>query len=254
MMMKQGDIAQCLWHHLSETAQNVPVEDVRIGLGYAGVRLAGERLGVAAILRHELEAGCTTIDQAGTLTSLGAVQLLRHLIDGRNPLDKALGLATANALISPDAEQEEKDTLEMIHLTPHDRVAMVGFFGPLIAKIRDTGAKLSIIERDSRRTEVSDEQTKERILEECTVAIITATALVTNTLEEILNSLGTPRHVAVIGPSTPLCKEAFEGTPVTHLGGSAIVDIPKILQIISEGGGTPAMRPYLRFVNILLRG
>ncbi|MGE5799106.1 MAG: Rossmann-like domain-containing protein, partial [Syntrophaceae bacterium] len=59
-----------------------------------------------------------------------------------------------------------------------------------------------------------------------------------------------PRHVALLGPSTPLCEEIFRATPVTHLGGSAILDGAALLQVISRGGGTPDMRPCLRFVNI----
>jgi len=39
---------------------------------------------------------------------------------------------------------------------------------------------------------------------------------------------------------------------VTHLGGSAIVDGAALLQVISKGGGTPDMRPFLRFVNIMV--
>ena len=53
------------------------------------------------------------------------------------------------------------------------------------------------------------------------------------------------------GRSTPLVPEIFRDTPVTHLGGVAVADSAKVLQIISEGGGTPALRPYLRFVNII---
>jgi hypothetical protein len=30
-------------------------------------------------------------------------------------------------------------------------------------------------------------------------------------------------------------------------------DTKKVMQIISEGGGTPAMRPYLQFVNLLVK-
>jgi len=37
---------------------------------------------------------------------------------------------------------------------------------------------------------------------------------------------------------------AFAGTPVTHLGGALASDTGKTLQVISEGGGTPQMRPY----------
>lgn len=84
------------------------------------------------------------------------------------------------------------------------------------------------------------------------MAIITATTLLNDTIEEVLNSLGNPRHVAILGPSTPLCPVIFQNTPVTHLGGAVIRDTNKVMQIISEGGGTRAMRPYLRFVNLLI--
>jgi uncharacterized protein (DUF4213/DUF364 family) len=90
-------------------------------------------------------------------------------------------------------------------------------------------------------------------LKECTVAIVTATTLLNDTLEEVLNGLGNPRHVAILGPSTPLLPEIFQGTPVRHLGGAVVRDTRKVMQIISEGGGTPAMRPYLRFVNLLVK-
>jgi hypothetical protein len=39
---------------------------------------------------------------------------------------------------------------------------------------------------------------------------------------------------------------------VTHLGGAVIADPDRVMQIISEAGGTPAMRPALRFVNIII--
>jgi len=35
-----------------------------------------------------------------------------------------------------------------------------------------------------------------------------------------------------------------------HLAGSVVMDSDKVMRIISEGGGTPVMRPHLRFVNI----
>jgi len=84
------------------------------------------------------------------------------------------------------------------------------------------------------------------------VAIITATTLLNHTLEETLAALASPRVVAVIGPSTPLLPAVFSGTPVTHLGGAVVADSTRVLQIISEGGGTPALRPSLRFVNLTI--
>ena len=77
-----------------------------------------------------------------------------------------------------------------------------------------------------------------------------ATTLLNNTFEETINLLGKPRSVALMGPSTPLLPAIFRDMPVTHLGGTIIADSARVMQIISEGGGTPALRPYLRFVNI----
>jgi uncharacterized protein (DUF4213/DUF364 family) len=249
-MIHANTISRNLHAYLSDRGGEAPVEEVRIGLGYVGVLLEGERLGLSALLRNDLPPGCTTLGRAGTLAGSGASELLDLLVSGTNPLERALGLATANALISPDAGAEEQDSIALMGLSPEDRVAMVGYFGPLVKRIQKTGATLSIIEKDPQRTDrVPDRNDRDRILAECTVAIITATSILNGTIEELLTVLGSPRHVTVLGPSTPLCEEAFARTPVTHLGGSAIGDHRKVMQIISEGGGTPNMRPYLRFID-----
>lgn len=252
-MIPTGEILSRFYEYLSGRGSDLLVEEVRIGLGYLGVKLEGDRMGLAAVLKHELTPGCSVLNEAGNLAGSRASVLLRRLVDGRNPLEKALGLATANAIIHTEPTEEEQDTLELINLASQDRVAMIGLFRPLVPRIEKTGASIAIIERNAALMEVPDQKDRERILRKCTVAIITATALLNNTMEDVLNGLGNPRHVIVLGPSTPMCGEVFEGTPVNHLGGSALLNTEKIMQIISEGGGTPALRPYLRFVNILLK-
>jgi len=249
-MIQTGDISRHIHECLSGRGRTLQVEEVRIGLGYVGVMLEGGRMGVSAVLRNELRPGCSTLGKAGTLAGSGASELLDLLVTGTNPLEKTLGLATANALLCPDAGEGEQDSIALMGLSPGDRVAMVGYFGPLVERIKKTGATLQIIEKDPQRMEkIPDRKDRDSILAECSVAIITATSILNNTIEEILNGLGNPRHVTILGPSTPLCEEAFVRTPVTHLGGSAILDHRKVMQVISEGGGTPHMRPHLRFID-----
>lgn len=251
-MIPTGKIARRLYDIASHKRENLVVAEVRFGLSYVGVRLDDHRMGLAALLLHELPTGCTVFPDAGKVAGMGAPFLLANLAEGRNPLEKAIGLATANAILHKTYGEDERDSLAIMKLTPEDRVAMVGLFTPMVPKIEATGAKLSVIERDPARMVVLDKKEADRILEECTVAIITATTLLNDTLEEVLNSLVNPRHIAILGPSTPLCPEIFQGTPVNHLGGAIVRDTEKVMQIISEGGGTPAMRPYLRFVNLCL--
>ena len=130
---------------------------------------------------------------------------------------------------------------------------MIGLFAPLVARIRATGAELTVIEKNSSRMEILGDAEKKDALKSCDVAIITATTLLNNTFEETINLLGTPHAVAIMGPSTPLMPAIFRNTPVTHLGGAIVADSARVMQIISEGGGTPALRPYLRFVNLMVR-
>jgi len=252
-MLPTGEIARRLFDSVFHRGKNAVIEEVRIGLGYVGVRLDDQRMGLAALLLHELPAGCSVFPDAGKLAGSKARSLLSNLIEGQNPLAKALGLAAANAVLHVASGEDEKDSLSIMKLVPEDHVAMVGLFTPMVPKIEATGAKLTVIERNPARLAVLDKKESGRILKECTVAIITATALLNDTLEEVLNGLGNLRHVAILGLSTPLCPEIFHDTPVNHLGGAAVRDTKKVMQIISEGGGTPAMRPYLRFVNLFVK-
>lgn len=252
-MLKAGTILARLYEFIVPEAKNRKVADLRIGLGYTGVRLDNDATGIAAVLFDALPHGCTVMPAAGSFAGSSASDLLKYLIDGKNPLEAAIGLACANALIgTPSADcAEDKEATTYLNLKPDEKVAMVGLFAPLVEKIRATGAILTVIEKNPQRLELLSPEAKKQTLRDCDVAIITATTLLNDTFEETVDTLGRPRSVAVLGPSTPLVPEIFHGTPVTHLGGAVVADSARVLQIISEGGGTPALRPYLRFVNLL---
>ncbi len=237
-----------------KAAPGATVTDVRIGLGYAGVVVEGDHLGLAAVLRNDMEPGCTVFSRAGTLAGEKAAVLLKFLTGETTSLEKTLGLATANAILHPDPPETEEDSIELMRLTAGDRVAMVGFFGPLVKRIEATGAELFILELDPRRPGFKEERQRDEILESASVALVTATSLLNGTIEAILDRTSGARHVVLMGPSTPLDPLLLKETPVNHLAGSASINNGKILQVVSEGGGTPEMRPWLRYVNLLRRG
>lgn len=251
-MLQENEIARRLYEYMSERMTGIKVREVRIGVGYAAVALHKDLTGLAAVIRENLAPHCGVVAKAGKLSGMPASELLGYLINSRNSVEMALGLATANAVLSAQAPQEESDTLALMDLSSKDHVAMVGLFRPLVNRIEQTGAKLTIIEQDKALPNVLSFQSRGNILKTCNVAVITATSILNNTLETILNDLENPRWVSIIGPSTPVCRDIFAGTAVTHLGGSVVLDRSKVLQIVSEGGGTPSLRPYLKFVNLVL--
>lgn len=252
-MLKSGIILNQLYECLESGAKARRIADLRIGLSYVGVKLDNGSAGLAAVLPESSVRGCTVLKEAGTYVGSPAVEALKYLVDAKDALHRAIGVAMANALVSPGIEDtENREATTYLNLQPGEKVAMVGLFSPLVERIRSTGAALTVVEKNPERMDLLSAEDKRKALQECDVAIITATTLLNNTFEETIALLGRPRSVVFMGPSTPLVPEIFRDTPVTHLGGAVVADSAKALQIISEGGGTPALRPYLRFVNLLL--
>lgn len=252
-MLKTGTILKRLYECVESSAKNRLIADLRVGLSYAGVQLDNGAAGLAAVLPDTMPRDLAVLYDAGRFAGSGAANLLKYLMDGKNSLQLAIGLAAANALVdfSSDA-MEDREATTHLNLKPGEKVVMVGLFAPLVERIRATGAILTIIEKNPERLELLAPEERQQALQDCTVAVITATTLLNNTFEETAGALGGPRSVLLMGPSTPLLPDIFQDTPVTHLGGSVVADAGRVLQIISEGGGTPALRPYLRFVNIMI--
>lgn len=252
--MKPGTVLSRLYNHLEPAAKNQRIADLRIGLSYVGVKLDSGSVGLAAVLPDTRSKGCTVLKEAGTLAGSNATDLLKYLVEGKNVLHRAMGLAAANALIAPLCDKhEDREATTLFDFQPGEKVTMVGLFAPLVDRIRATGAVLTILEKNPDRLEILSPHDQRQALNHCDVAIITATTLLNNTFEETIGHLGTPRVVALMGPSTPLTPGVFQNTQVTHLGGSVVADCHRVCQIISEGGGTPALRPFLRFVNMRIK-
>lgn len=250
-MTETGFFLNRLYVQLESSAENRRIDDVRLGLSYVAVKLDNGATGIAAVLPDNSRHGCTALKEAGTYTGTEAQHMLKYLLESKNSLHLSIGLALANSLVKlPVDSKEDREATTYFNLKPGEKVAMVGLFAPLVERIRATGAHLTIIEKNPVRINLLSGEEKKHALKECDVAIITATTLLNNTCEETLAMLGRPRIVALMGPSTPLVPEIFSGTPINHLGGAIVTNAQRVLQVISEGGGTPALRPNLHFVNL----
>jgi uncharacterized protein (DUF4213/DUF364 family) len=236
---------------LVSKATDLEVEEVRIGLGYSAVKLSNGRSGLAWTPSNK-GGGCTHLQAAGTLSGKPAEELLAGLA-GEDVLLRALGVATANALVaSPNPGAYIGNALDPLGITSRDHVAMVGYFGPLVKKLQQNGCRLDIIELDSTRPGVLTPQEGKNVLGNCDVAILTGTSLITGTLDDLFASLGKPRGVVLLGPSAPLCPEVFANTPLTQISGARVLDCDSVFRVISEGGGTPLLKHYVAFETLFL--
>jgi uncharacterized protein (DUF4213/DUF364 family) len=239
--------------YLKPSSEGLHVADVRIGLGYTSVRLDNGNVGLAWTT-HESTGSCTHENRAGTLAGSPASELLEMLASELKALPRTIGLATANALIAglPRPKTTQREILDIVDVDAGDRVAMVGFFGPLVPGLRQTKCKLDILELETDRPGTVSPEDGREALASCTVAIITATSIVTGTFDELVSVLGKPRAVIMLGPSAVMCPQIFEGTPVTHIAGARVRNAAAIEKVVSEGGGTMLLKQYMDFETICL--
>ena len=233
--------------------------DVRLGLRYVCVRLDNGNCGLA--YRFPERQGCDDFalpvriplgPEDGHITGREAAELLSW-IQRDNLLPRAVGLATANALIgSPGGDVVPGDIRSILELREAEDVVMIGYFEPLVQSISDR-CNLQIYEIDtSRAPDLNEATDANKGLASCNVALITSTAIINGTMDHLLRAAASCREVAILGPSTPLLHEAFRGTPVTLLSGVVVADDEAALRVVSEGGGMRQFKPYVRKVNVRL--
>jgi uncharacterized protein (DUF4213/DUF364 family) len=251
--MNMFTVQKRLIDKLLPQAERSTINDVRIGLGYTAVKLDTGQAGVAWTPRSS-SSGCTHLKAAGNLAGSPAREILLMLADETSALDRALGLATANALLAalPQRPTIQEEVIASLGITSADRVAMAGYFAPVIGKLKKTGCRLDIIEMNPHLgTNTLSPGQGQEALAACTVAIITGTTLINATFDEVSAALGNPRAAVLLGPSSPLCGDVFDGTKITHVAGSRVADADSVLRIVSEGGGTMLMKPHLEFQTVL---
>jgi len=194
------------------------LEDGSIGLSFVLLEDTLERL----------------LDGAEGLGLAGADPLAlarRYVSDGG--IWKTLGFAAANALtrclFDRAAFRPDKSSDSIGHLNPQpgEHIGMIGKFTPLLRRIVDSGARLTVVEL---KPELVGEHEGYRVtldaaeLARCDKVVSTSTLLLNDTLDRMLELCRNARSFAMIGPSAGCLPDALFARGVTLLGGSWISD------------------------------
>ncbi len=228
------------------------VADVRIGLGYTAVKLDNGNIGLAYTI-IEGKKSCNVLEPEVTFAGKPADIVAKYFLSANN-IEAAVGLATINAILNTERDDYLfEDPLTLANISPEDKVAMVGFFEPLAARLKGKVAEFWIFEREPARfTETLREADMFDYLPQASVAIVTAVTLINKTLEEILDYLGNAREVILLGGSTPLFPQVFHDYPITILSG-LLTKNNEILRVVSEAKGMKAFKPFVKKVSLRIK-
>ncbi|RXA18240.1 hypothetical protein EQO05_11120 [Methanosarcina sp. MSH10X1] len=243
-------LVSTLKNDLDSALEEIEVKDARIGLAYTGILLSNGYGGVACTPLYEFSC-CPALGFTETLKGKTADKLL-ELALSENPLEAAVGVATANALshmlwdLKPENfPTSNLDVLDLIK--PEDRVAMVGYFGPLIPKILKITGKFTVLEKreiEAPQTRTLPSEKAREILPVSDVIILSASTLANRTFDELLSLRGAAREVILLGPSAPLYPAPFFDRGITAIMGTRIIDPLTMLTVVSEAGGTKKLHRY----------
>jgi hypothetical protein len=243
------DLNTRLYDLFINEARRVKVEILSIGLGYTAVTTADGGIGLSYTYFGDKKS-CMVLNKHIDYEEKSADQLLEK-IKSDNTVERSMALALINALnyknsLNLPQDHDNKIMFEKFKIGRDRRIAMVGYFPPLVRIFEEMGASLEIL--DSSRGFGKKEAFYDKLKNWAQVLLLTSTSLLNNSTEEILTHAGQNLKSIMLGPSTPMAADAFEHLPVHMLAGTVPVDKEKTLKAIRHGMGTPVLHKHSRKV------
>jgi uncharacterized protein len=168
-----------------------------------------------------------------TAVGMDPVELAQAFKDP-DPATKALGLGAINAIgqhlirASGFEVDTETNSLGSLDPQPGDHFGMVGFFPPLVRRLRAQNIDLTVIElkealvQQAPRFQVTLDPAA---LGGCNKILCTSTMLLNDSIDPILGYCGQADEVVIIGPGAGFLPDALFARGVDTVGGHQVVDM-----------------------------
>jgi uncharacterized protein (DUF4213/DUF364 family) len=221
-------------------AGEIPLRDVRVGPFWTVV-WTERGAGLASTQRDaHTPHGHSLIRWAGDLENHDAIELA-GLLRSTSPMEAALGMASANALLQVRESKltDRNASAEIMQRGEGKRVAIVGHF-PFIPKVRRAVGRLDVLELDPGPDELPPAAAAE-VLPEADVVAITGTSLVNKTFDKVIQYCRSDAFVLMLGPTSPLSPVLFD-YGVDLIAGTRVIDPPTALTVAGQGAIFRQMR------------
>jgi uncharacterized protein (DUF4213/DUF364 family) len=262
MSLLLKETVAALEEKLGAQLDGLAVADVVVGVFFTGVVLETGHAGMAATPIREIpEAVCcprslARMPEAGSLRGRLARDLFPFAFD-RNVLKRAIGVATLNALshLLEDKAGTDgylvtvgQDALDVLPIGKGTKVVLVGAFEPYIRRLSQVEADFCVVEKNPETLRGAD-LSRYRPTGAATeafagaeVAILTGSALVNHTMDELLGAIRSPCRVVVAGPTASFFPLPLFKRGVEVVGGIRIADPARMVRILAEGGSGHHLR------------
>ena len=238
---------QKLYQVFEKKAQQVTIEILSIGLGYTAVATSDGGIGLSYTYFGDKKS-CMILNEHIDYEAMPASRLLEK-IKSDDSVERSMALALINALNYDSAlalpeDKDNKIMFDMLGFDQDSKVAMVGYFGPLVRNFKKNKIPLEILDESrglGRRLDFYH-----KLGNWADVLLLTSTSILNQSTEEILANVSEKVKTVMLGPSTPMAGQAFEHLPVCMLAGTVATDKDNILKAVRHGMGTPVLHKFSR--------
>ena len=169
--------------------------------------------------------GFLSSEQAERALALGAINAVSQHVMRRAGFDVLAG------------EAEQSGSLGVCDPQPGEKVGMVGFFSPLVEKLKQQSIEVVVIEKQPERVESGSGVSlgKDiRNLQDCEHIICTASTLINQTLETVVEQVANAKTFNILGPSGSHCPDVLFNLGVSSVGGIQFQDIDRLKEALAE--------------------
>lgn len=228
---------------------SIKVRRLCVGLHWTVVESA------AVGLAHTYRSDCDqVVSNAGAITGSSAWRLAQQVLSS-NTLDASLGWAALRSLMREPllgAQARSVDVRSWVHAhAPGKRIAVIGRF-PFAASLGQNARELYRFEMEPQGDELGPEE-EERILPLCDINVISASALINHTIDNLL-AWGSKGCNLLVGPSTPMHPLLLE-QGIHMLCGIEVTHPDALFRCVAEGAPglrqMEGVRPLVAFHNSL---
>jgi len=173
------------------------------------------------------------------------IELARYFAS-ENEADCSLGLAAINAISQCVFRKlayrldTACDSMGSLHIGDNDHVGMVGYFPSLVKKLRGREVRLTVIEKKEHfhkklnNFEVTMDMER---LRPCNKIMSTASALLNNSIDQILEHAQHAEVIVMIGPTAGFFPDPLFSRGVSALGGAYITEPAKAIKNVENNKG-----------------
>lgn len=209
---------------------------------FCALELDDGSLGLSYVMLDDTLARLAGGDTGG-VAGMPALELARSFLSASGER-RVLGFAAVNALSqclfarAGFAFDHDTDSLGGLAPGPADHVGMIGHFTPLIPRIVDSGARLTVAElnpdfageHDGYRVTLDPSE-----LDSCNKVLSTSTVLLNDTLDAVLAHCRQAKWFTMVGPNAGCLPDPLFARGVSAVGGVEVINREAFVAALRAG-------------------